>query len=94
MDYLKEKAIGMIGDNIHGIMLEPEETAMNNGTKGNPCLVADIFGDFREELLVRKADNSAVRIYTNIDLTKHKLFTFMHDIMYRTSISYRSCMAE
>lgn len=89
-DYLKQKAIGRILDNTHGVMLDPEGTATNNGTKGNPCLVADIFGDFREELLVRKADNSAVRIYTNVELTGHKLFTLMHDIMYRTSIAWQN----
>ena len=54
----------------------------NNGTKGNPCLIADIFGDFREELLLRKKDDSAIRIYTNTELTRHKLFTLMHDTMY------------
>ena len=90
VDYIKGEKTGIINDNTHGIILRPEDTKTNNGTKGNPCLVADIFGDFREELLLRKADNSAVRIYTNIELNKHKLFTFMHDIMYRTSISWQN----
>ena len=31
-------------DWIHGVMLTPENTLTNNGTKGNPCLTADIFG--------------------------------------------------
>ena len=90
IDYLKEEKTGVINDNTHGIMLKPEGTKTNNSTKGNPCLVADIFGDFREELLLRKADNSAVRIYTNIELNKHKLFTLMHDTMYRTSIAWQN----
>lgn len=81
---------GVINDNTHGIMLKTEEVATNNGTKGNPCLVANVFGDFREQLLVRKADNSAIRIYTNTELTNHKLFTLMHDIMYRTSIAWQN----
>lgn len=81
---------GVINDNIHGNMLIPEHMATNNGTKGNPCLVADVFGDFREELLIRKADNSAIRIYTNTDITSHKLFTLMHDIQYRTSIAWQN----
>ena len=81
---------GVINDNIHGVMLKPEGVATNNGTKGNPCLVANVFGDFREQLLIRKADNSAIRIYTNTEITKHKLFTLMHDIMYRTSIAWQN----
>ena len=35
-----------------------------NTTKGTPCLSADIFGDWREELIVRAADSKSVRIYT------------------------------
>ncbi|MBA4686095.1 MAG: rhamnogalacturonan lyase [Candidatus Galacturonibacter soehngenii] len=81
---------GVINDNIHGSMLIPEQMATNNGTKGNPCLIADIFGDFREELILRKADNSAIRIYTNTDITTHKLFTLMHDIQYRTGVAWQN----
>ena len=62
----------------------------NNGTKGNPCLIADIFGDFREELLLRKKDDSAIRIYTNTELTRHKLFTLMHDTMYRCGVAWQN----
>ena len=64
--------------------------ATNNGTKGNACLIADIFGDWREELILRKADDSAIRIYTNTDITPHKLFTLMHDTMYRTGIAWQN----
>ncbi len=64
--------------------------ATNNGTKGNPCLVADLFGDFREELVLRKEDNTGVRIYTNTELTTHKLYTLMHDIQYRTGIAWQN----
>ena len=73
--YIGTVQTGVINDNTHGTMLVPEDTMTNNGTKGNPCLVADIFGDFREELLLRKKDDSAIRIYTNTELTGHKLFT-------------------
>lgn len=81
---------GVINDNTHGIMLKPESMATNNGTKGNPCLIADLFGDWREELILRTADNTALRIYTNTDLTSHKLFTLMHDIQYRTSVAWQN----
>ena len=81
---------GVINDNTHGIMLEPKDTATNNGTKGNPCLIANVFGDFREQLLLRTADNSAIRIYTNTEITHHKLFTPMHDVMYRTGVAWQN----
>lgn len=81
---------GVINDHIHGIMLKPEGVKTNNGTKGNACLIADIFGDWREELLLRKADNSAIRIFINTDITNHKIFTLMHDIQYRTAIAWQN----
>ena len=89
-NYLSGDHIGRIVDNTHGVMLEPEGTATNNGTKGNPCLIADIFGDFREELLLRTADSSAIRIYMNTDLTSHKLFTLLHDAQYRVGVAWQN----
>ncbi len=82
--------VGVINDVEKGAVLIPEGMATNNGTKGNPCLVADLFGDWREELVLRKEDNSAIRIYTNTELTNHKLFTLMHDIMYRTGVAWQN----
>ena len=89
-DYVHGEHRGVVNDNVHGVMLDPKNMAVNNGTKGNACLVADIFGDFREELVLRKADNTAIRIYTNVDLTEHKLFTLMHDIQYRTGVAWQN----
>ena len=90
VDYVHGRHIGLVGDNTHGIMLVPEDSSTNNGTKGNPCLVADLFGDFREELVLRTQDSRAIRIYTNTELTAHKLFTLMHDTMYRTGIAWQN----
>ena len=89
-DYLKGEHTGVINDHRHGILLKPEGTLCNNGTKGNPCLVADLFGDFREEIVLRTADSSAIRIYTNTEITQHKLFTLMHDPMYRVGIAWQN----
>lgn len=90
VEYVGPKHIGLVNDNIHGIMLEPEDTSTNNGTKGNPCLVADLFGDYREELVLRTNDSTAVRIYFNTDISEHKLFTLMHDTMYRCGIAWQN----
>lgn len=81
---------GIINDNTRWYLLKPEEVATNNGTKGNACLIADIFGDFREELLLRKADNSAIRIFISTEITNHKLFTLMHDTQYRTGVAWQN----
>lgn len=88
--YLTEVKTGTVVDNTHGVMLKPEGTLTINGTKGNPCLVADLFGDFREEIVLRTKDNNAIRIYTNTELTSHKLFTLMHDTMYRVGIAWQN----
>ena len=50
-----------IDDWTRGRQLTATGTRANNGTKGNPSLVADVLGDSREELLVRTADSSAIR---------------------------------
>jgi hypothetical protein len=71
-------------------MLTATDTRTNNGTKGNPSLVADILGDWREELLVRKTDSTAIRIFMNTEVTNRKLYTLMHDAQYRTGIAWQN----
>ena len=58
-----------------------------NTTKGTPCLSADIFGDWREELIVRKASGDAVRIYCTDYDTDYRIQCLMHDPQYRTQVS-------
>ena len=60
----------------------------NNGTKNTPTLTADLLGDWREELVVRETNNSALRIYTTTDLTKRRIYTLMHDPTYRMQVSF------
>ncbi len=62
----------------------------NNGTKGNPCVQASIFGDWREDLVLRGKDSTFLRIYTTTDYTKHRFYTFMHDYMYRLAIAWQN----
>ncbi|WP_350348639.1 rhamnogalacturonan lyase [Agromyces sp. G08B096] len=72
-----------IDDWTRGTVLTAAGTLTNNGTKGNPSLVADVLGDWREELLVRTADSSAMRVYVSTEPTSHLLPTLMHDVQYR-----------
>jgi rhamnogalacturonan endolyase len=64
--------------------------ASNNGSKANPCLSADILGDWREELLARTADGKELRIYTTTIPTEHRLPTLMHDPIYRLGIAWQN----
>lgn len=71
-------------------LLTAEGTRSNNGTKGNPCLQADLFGDWREEVIWRTDDSSALRIYTTVDMTDYRIRTLMHDPMYRVAIAWQN----
>jgi rhamnogalacturonan endolyase len=62
----------------------------NNWTKANPVLVADILGDWREELIMRQNTNDALIIYSTTIPTPHRLFTLMHDPHYRISVSWQN----
>lgn len=63
---------------------------MNNWSKNNPCATGDILGDWREELLLRTADNTRVRIYTTPHPTQHRLYTLWHDHQYRNAMVWES----
>jgi rhamnogalacturonan endolyase len=62
----------------------------NNGTKSNPVLSADLFGDWREEVIYRTKDNNELRIFTTTIPTEHRLYTFMHNPQYRLSIAWQN----
>lgn len=64
--------------------------ASNNGSKSNPCLCADLLGDWREELLVRTRDNKELRLFTTTIPTVHRLTTLMHDPIYRLGIAWQN----
>ena len=59
-----------------------------NGTKANPALQADLFGDWREEVVYPSCThNSTLRVYTTTDVTEYKLPTLMHDPVYRSGVA-------
>lgn len=61
--------------------------SFNNGTKSNPCLQGDILGDWREEVITRTTDNTALRIYVSTIPTQYRFHTFLEDRTYRISIA-------
>lgn len=62
----------------------------NNTTKANPCLTADLFGDWREEIVLRSADNQFLNIYTTTDTTLYRIYTLMHDPQYRLAVAWQN----
>ena len=59
----------------------------NNGTKSNPCLSADILGDWREEVLIRNRESTELRLYVSTIPTNHRIPCLMEDIPYRLSVA-------
>lgn len=59
----------------------------NNGTKSNPCVSADILGDWREEVLTRTTDSNELRLYVTPFPTEHRINCLMEDIPYRLSVA-------
>lgn len=67
------------------------KSTTNNGTKKNPCLVADLFGDWREELVLRSGGDAAtVTIFGTPVATDYRVYTLMHDPHYRVSIAWQN----
>jgi len=77
-------------NNSDNTILTAMNCSSNNGSKATPALSADIFGDWREEVIWRTTDNRQLRIYTTTIPTEHRLYTLMHDPQYRLSIAWQN----
>ena len=63
------------------------EGEFNNGTKSNPCLSADLLGDWREEVLMRNRESTELRLYVTTIPTQYRINCLMEDIPYRLSVA-------
>lgn len=61
---------------------------MNNWSKNNPGAQADIFGDWREEIVLRCGNS--LRIYTTPHYTKYRNYTLWHDHQYRQAMVWQT----
>ena len=62
-----------------------------NGTKATPNLLADLFGDWREEVILWSAnDNATLNIFTTNTPTTYRVPTLMHDHTYRMGICWQN----
>ncbi len=81
-DYKKEKST---------VLLSAKGTTVNNGTKANPCLIADIFGDWREEVILRCTDDpSKIRIYFTTYTTEYSAPCLLLNRAYREGIAWQN----
>ena len=62
-----------------------------NGTKKTPNLQADLFGDWREELILWDGSNGAtLNIFTTNIPTDYRVPTLMHDHTYRMGVAWQN----
>ena len=73
-----------------GTQLNASGCSSNNGTKSTPGLSADILGDWREEVIFRLSNSSALRIFATTYPTSRRLYTLMHDPVYRLGIAWQN----
>jgi len=69
------------------VLFKFEGTSSNNYTKGNPCLSADLFGDWREEVILRSSDNKSLRIYMGTEVMDYRIYSLMQDVQYRNAVA-------
>jgi rhamnogalacturonan endolyase len=80
-------------DWTHGVLtnlFSAEGCAANNGSKANPCLSADLLGDWREEVIWRSRDNRELRLHTTPWPTRHRMTTLMQDPQYRLAVAWQN----
>lgn len=72
-------------------LFDTTEAYTSNGTKGNPGISGDLFGDWREEMVLRVADdNSKVRLYSTTIPTDYVIPTLLEDLQYRESLAWQN----
>ena len=70
---------------------EMGHSVSNNWTKATPNLQADIFGDWREEVIYwDESDASHLNIFTTNIPTEYRIPTLMHDHIYRLSVAWQN----
>ena len=79
--------IGVDGRNLY----EYGYSVTCNGTKNSPCLQADIFGDWRAEIIVyNNEDKQTLNIFSTAKETAARVPCLMYDHVYRLGISWQN----
>ena len=69
---------------------EPIFDTEARGASRGPNLVADLVGDWREELLLVAPDGKSLRLYSTTIPTEYRIRTLMHDTQYRLGIAWQN----
>ena len=87
----KLERCGLDGTSVYshefGNVLNMQGVVACNGTKATPCLTADLFGDWREEIVMARSNGSALRVFFTTYDTDYRLPTLMHNTMYRCGVA-------
>ena len=86
------------GKNTAGAVYKPgsgvswllDGSMTNNDTKGTPCFMGDILGDWREEFIMRTPTNG-IRIYTTNIETPWRNYSLWYDHQYRNGMVWEMC---
>ncbi|HEX4814604.1 MAG TPA: rhamnogalacturonan lyase [Nonomuraea sp.] len=89
-ELLDQTRIDKYGTSSDTRLLTASGVHSNNGTKANPSLSGDLFGDWREEVIWPTSDNRALRVYATTTPTDRRIHTLMHDPLYRVSIAWQN----
>lgn len=64
--------------------------SQSNGTKSTPALSGDILGDWREEVIWKNTDSTALLLFTTTVSAGGRLHSLMHDPTYRMAIAWQN----
>jgi rhamnogalacturonan endolyase len=82
-DYISHKPVRLLDASQYG-------GSSINGTKATPVISADLFGDWREEVIFRGSDNASLLLFTTTIPTDFRMVTLMHDPVYRLGIAWQN----
>ena len=74
-----------------GRLITMDGTNTANSSKNNPGAIADILGDWREEVVMRNGTQGSktIRIFTTNIATTYNLYTLWHDHQYRNAMVWQ-----
>ncbi len=75
------------GSRMASVFNVGDDCTQINGTKANPSLQADLFGDWREEVVYPTKNGKELRIYTTTTKTDYKIKSLMYDRVYRMGVA-------
>lgn len=77
-------------DKLVDVIFDAPNCASNGGTKAVPVMSADLFGDWREEIVWKSKDEKSLVIYSTAIPTSYKISTLMQDYYYRSSVAVQN----